>query len=67
MSEEATILDVDDFRQTVRLLEAILSAGGFAVTSASSGPEAVDRIVSESVDLVLLDVQLHGTGPRCVY
>src|SRR5207247_3025042 len=33
---------------------------GFAVRSASSGPETLERVVSELPDLVLLDVQMAG-------
>jgi len=54
------ILVVDDVPANVRLLEAVLEPAGFAVSSASSGPEALDRVVSELPDLVLLDVQMAG-------
>jgi adenylate cyclase len=54
------ILVVDDMPANVRLLEAVLEPAGFSVTSASSGPEALERLVSELPDLVLLDVQMAG-------
>lgn len=54
------ILVVDDMPANVRLLEAVLQPAGFSVTSASSGPEALERVVSELPDLVLLDVQMAG-------
>ena len=38
MDTKPVILAVDDLPQNTRLLEAILSANGYAVTSASSGP-----------------------------
>ena len=44
----------------VRLLEAILAPAGFAVSSASSGPEALELVTAELPDLVLLDVQMAG-------
>ena len=47
----------------MRLLEAVLEAAGFAVSSASSGPETVERVVTELPDLVLLDVQMAGIEP----
>jgi class 3 adenylate cyclase/CheY-like chemotaxis protein len=56
----ARILVVDDMPANVRLLEAVLQPAGFSVTSASSGPEALERVVSELPDLVLLDVQMAG-------
>jgi adenylate cyclase len=64
MSAEAEptprILVVDDLPANVRLLEAILEPEGFAVLSASSGPEALELVVAELPDLVLLDVQMAG-------
>ncbi|HET7352578.1 MAG TPA: response regulator [Gaiellaceae bacterium] len=64
MSTEAEItpriLVVDDLPANVRLLEAVLEPAGFSVSSASSGPEALDLVASELPDLVLLDVQMAG-------
>jgi class 3 adenylate cyclase len=54
------ILVVDDMPANVRLLEAVLQPAGFSVTSASSGPEALELVASELPDLVLLDVQMAG-------
>jgi class 3 adenylate cyclase/CheY-like chemotaxis protein len=60
VSEKARILVVDDVPANVRLLEAILEPAGYAVSSASSGPDALERVVAEPPDLVLLDVQMAG-------
>jgi class 3 adenylate cyclase len=54
------ILVVDDMPANVRLLEAVLEPAGFSVTSATSGPEALELVVAGSPDLVLLDVQMAG-------
>ena len=54
------VLVADDLPANVRLLEAVLEPAGFAVSSASSGPEALERVVGELPDLVLLDVQMAG-------
>lgn len=54
------ILVVDDVAANVRLLEAILEPAGFSLSSASSGPEALERVRRELPDLVLLDVQMAG-------
>jgi adenylate cyclase len=54
------ILVVDDTPANVRLLEAVLEPGGFSVASASSGPEALERVAADLPDLVLLDVQMAG-------
>ena len=51
------ILVVDD---VAAMLEAGLEPAGFAVSSASSGPEALERVLTELPDLVLLDVQMAG-------
>jgi adenylate cyclase len=64
MSAEAEptprVLVVDDMPANVRLLEAVLEPAGFEVLSASSGPEALELVVAELPDLVLLDVQMAG-------
>lgn len=54
------ILVVDDVAANVRLLEAIVAPAGFSLSSASSGPEALERVATELPDLVLLDVQMAG-------
>jgi len=54
------ILVVDDVAANVRLLEAILEPAGFSLSSASSGPAALERVARELPDLVLLDVQMAG-------
>lgn len=54
------VLVVDDMPANVRLLEAILEPAGYAVVSASSGPEALERVVADAPDIVLLDVQMAG-------
>ena len=59
-TEAARILVVDDMQANVRLLEAILEPAGYAVLSASSGPEALERVTGKLPDLVLLDVQMAG-------
>jgi len=56
----ARVLVVDDMPANVRLLEAILEPAGFTVLSAGSGPEALERVMAELPDLVLLDVQMAG-------
>jgi adenylate cyclase len=58
MSEGARILVVDDTPLNVKLLADLLRVKGFTVTTAASGPEALDRIAAERPDLVLLDVMM---------
>jgi adenylate cyclase len=54
------LLLVDDLPQNLRLLEAILEPHGYELVSASSGEEALARVVDEYPDLVLLDVMMPG-------
>jgi adenylate cyclase len=51
---------IDDVPQNVRLLEALLVSHGYSVTTASSGPEALEKVAVEVPDLVLLDIQMPG-------
>jgi adenylate cyclase len=60
MSEPASILVVDDLPQNVRLLEAILAPRGYRVLAANSGHEALERVGTERVELVLLDILMPG-------
>ncbi len=52
----AKILVVDDTPQNVKLLADLLTVKGYAVVTAASGPEALERVDAERPDLVLLDV-----------
>jgi adenylate cyclase len=54
------VLVVDDLEQNIRLLEAVLGSNGYEVRSASSGPEALERVREEVPDIVLLDIQMPG-------
>ncbi len=56
------ILIVDDDPQIRRALRATLASSGYEVGDASSGEEALDRLRSDSYDLVLLDMNMPGMG-----
>jgi adenylate cyclase len=60
MSDQGTLLVVDDLPQNVRLLEAVFEPRGYDVRSAASGPEALDLLGDAPVDLVLLDIVMPG-------
>jgi two-component system cell cycle response regulator len=52
------VLVVDDIHSNVMLMEAWLQAEGFDTSTAFSGAECLERLASEAVDLVLLDVMM---------
>ncbi|WP_114393582.1 PleD family two-component system response regulator [Oleisolibacter albus] len=56
----ARVLVVDDVLPNVKLLAAKLTREYFDVITASSGPEALDRIRDHQPDIVLLDVMMPG-------
>lgn len=60
VGEEATILLVDDRRENLIALEAILSPLGHRLLTAGSGLEALKHLLSADVALILLDVQMPG-------
>jgi adenylate cyclase len=56
MARQARIVVVDDTDQNRRLLEAVLAPRGYEVLGAASGPDALQLIAAQPVDLVLLDI-----------
>jgi class 3 adenylate cyclase len=60
MSAPGRILVVDDTPVNLKLLADLLSARGYAVVTATSGAEALDKIEAAIPDLVLLDVMMPG-------
>ena len=56
----ARILCVDDEPLNLSLLEAMLSPRGYDVVSAVNGPEALEKIAAERIDICLLDVMMPG-------
>ncbi len=56
----AKILVVDDTAVNVKLLADLLGAKGYAVITAASGKEALEKVETARPDLVLLDVMMPG-------
>ncbi len=56
--ETARILVVDDDREIARAIEKHLTLEGFEVTKAHDGIEALDRLATEEIQLILLDVMM---------
>jgi DNA-binding response OmpR family regulator len=57
---EPHVLVVDDDPVIVRLLELNFRLGGFRVSSAGRGDQAVERAVEGSPDAIVLDVTMPG-------
>ncbi len=56
----ARVLVVDDILPNVKLLEAKLSSEYYDVLTATNGAEALEKVVADSPDIVLLDVMMPG-------
>lgn len=56
----ARVLVVDDILPNVKLLEAKLASEYYDVLTASNGAEALEKVASQSPDIVLLDVMMPG-------
>jgi cyclic di-GMP phosphodiesterase len=56
MRSTGTVLVVDDYEPNLSALRLMLQNVGYAVTTASNGREALERVTRDRPDLVLLDV-----------
>lgn len=56
----ARVLVVDDIAPNVKLLEAKLTSEYYDVITATSGPQALERVANDTPDIVLLDVMMPG-------
>jgi response regulator RpfG family c-di-GMP phosphodiesterase len=60
MKDKPLILVVDDQIQNIELLEAHLEPQGYKIIKASNGEEALEKLSSNQIDLILLDVMMPG-------
>jgi len=60
MSEQKTILIIEDSELNQRLLEAVLKPHGYRLLVAGDGEQGVALAQAEQPDLVLMDVLLPG-------
>jgi putative two-component system response regulator len=60
MEATQTILIVDDQPQNIELLDAFLAPQGYEIVKAASGEEALVKLSSNKIDLILLDVMMPG-------
>ena len=58
MRQQPRILVVDDQQEILELTETVLAGGGYSISTASSGDEALGRLSREPFDLVLLDINM---------
>jgi two-component system cell cycle response regulator len=56
----ARVLVVDDILPNVKLLEAKLASEYYDVLTATNGEEALEKVATQSPDIVLLDVMMPG-------
>jgi len=54
------ILVVEDQDSIRRMIEALVQARGYQVTAVSSGAKAIDVAMTDTPDIVLLDLNLPG-------
>ena len=59
-SPPATVLVVDDNKDTVDILTRLLLRHGMTVLRAYDGPECLETVRSHTVDVILLDVMMPG-------
>ena len=60
MKAKPVILVVDDQYQNNDLLEAYLAPQGYEIIKATNGEEALAKLASNEIDLILLDVMMPG-------
>jgi len=60
MSEQATILAVDDSSMVLALLVQLLTPESYLVRAANSGELALAAVAASPPDLILLDIQMNG-------
>lgn len=57
-NSDYTVLIVDDVDANVLLLKLLISKAGYKTLSASNGKEALDVIMDNNLDLILLDIMM---------
>jgi putative two-component system response regulator len=60
MKAKPIILVVDDEPQNIELLEAYLVPQGYEIVKAANGEEALGKLFSNQIDVMLLDVMMPG-------
>ena len=58
MKQNKTILIIDDIEENVDILERQLTSAGYITLSANEAPKALHMLNKESIDLILLDINM---------
>jgi twitching motility two-component system response regulator PilH len=58
--EVKTVMVVDDSPTDLHLISGMLTKHGFAVISAASGEEGIEKAKAEKPDLILMDIVMPG-------
>ena len=58
MPAKGRILAVDDETDTLSLIQLTLGQAGYAITSVTTGEEALQKLEAERFDVVLLDIMM---------
>ena len=58
------VMVVDDEESLRELIYAIFSSEGFEVVAAASGQECLEKLKSETADLILMDMMMPGMSGR---
>ena len=60
MTTQARVLVVDDDPVVAKSIDRVLTGKGYAVISASDGPEALEKLAQEKYDAVFTDIRMPG-------
>ena len=60
VKDKPVIMVVDDHIQNIELLEAYLVPQGYEIVKAANGDEALEKLSSNQIDLILLDIMMPG-------
>lgn len=61
-TDKKTILVVEDIESNYHLISVLLGSLGYQFTRAADGVEAVEKVLSEHFDLVLMDIKMPRLG-----
>lgn len=58
MADKRSIMVVDDNPDIITIVKTILEGKGYNVSSASSGPELLNHLKTQTPDLIILDIMM---------